>query len=234
MRLHRFYVSQPLGEEVVIEDVSLINQWTKVFRYTLGDSVVLFNGDSVNYHYSFSHIQKKSCTLACISTSKALRPSHTTSLYLSLIKKDNFELVTQKATELGVIKVVPVLSVRSSIKNLSEERLKKIAIESSEQCGRSDIPEICPAITLSKALEELPEKTIPIALDFSEKPLTTIIVKCKHIPVALFIGPEGGWSAEDVQLFEKHKVKRASLGETTLRAETAAICASFLASQRNL
>ena len=229
MRLHRFYVSQPLGEEVVTEDVSLINQWTKVFRYTIDDLVVLFNGDGNDYCYSLSDIQKKSCTLKLSKTTPSYIPSQKITLCLSLIKKDNFELAVQKATELGVTTIIPILSFRSEKKNLSFERLEKIATESAEQCGRGDIPKIFPITPLTKILESvsaLPQ-TQCIAFNMGGMPSKDIQKKTNK-DIYIFIGPEGGWSEEDVTLLEQHYVDIHSLGETVLRAETAAIAACTL------
>ena len=144
MRLHRFYVSQPLGEEVVIEDSLTIKQWLKVFRYDVGDFVILFNGDGYDYSYSLQTITKQSCTLARKKHDVSYLPTKKITLCLSLIKKDNFELVVQKATELGVSTIIPIITSRSEKKNLSFERLEKIVREASEQCGRGDIPMIKP------------------------------------------------------------------------------------------
>lgn len=230
MRLHRFYVLQPLGEEVVIDDVSQVSQWTKVFRYTEGDLVVLFNGDGNEYCYSLQTISKQSCTLIRTKTSLSYIPSKNITLYLSLIKKDNFELVAQKVTELGITSIVPILSGRSEKKNLSFERLEKILIEASEQCGRGDVPKINPIVDLETALDELPSSAFSILLNMEGLPLNASLDKFRGKDVALFIGPEGGWSEEDMVLFQGKNIASYSLGKTVLRAETAAIASCVLVS----
>src|SRR3989344_4651486 len=161
MRLHRFYVLQPLGEEVVINDVSTIKQWTKVFRYKKADFVVLFDGVGSDGTYSIESISPKECVLLRAKVSPSYIPEKKVTLYVSIIKKDNFELVVQKATELGITTIIPILSERSEKKNLNEKRLQKIAIESSEQCGRGDIPTIMPIVSLSHVLQ------IPSPHDFT-------------------------------------------------------------------
>lgn len=231
MRLHRFYVSQPLGEDVVIKDVSVINQWSKVFRYKEGDFVILFNGDSSEYYFCIRSLKNKECTLKLEKTIPSFIPTKKINLYLSVIKKDNFELVVQKATELGVHAIIPILGDHSEKKGLNEERLRKIAIEASEQCGRGDIPHLYPITTLKEALESnLSEANSLVlqmgGLSFSDKKLEDILKNSSAINV--FIGPEGGWSENEIETFKNKGLTFVSLGETVLRAETAAITACAL------
>lgn len=228
MRLHRFYVSQPLGEEVVIDNVSIVSQWTKVFRYQVGDFVILFNGDGSENHYSLKEISKKLCMLIRTKSEPSRLPTKKITLYLSLIKKDNFELAAQKATELGITSIVPVLSERSEKKNVSLDRLEKISIEASEQCGRGTIPTIFPVISLEEALGSLHPSTHPLYCNKGGKALSEHIVGNNDL--ALFIGPEGGWGGLDLDLFQRKSIVSCSLGENVLRAETAAIVACAFAS----
>lgn len=238
MRLHRFYVSQPLGEDVVINDVSIIKQWSKVFRYTIGDFVILFNGDGNDVTFSISSLTTKECKLTHVHTIPSYIPSKKITLYLSCIKKDNFELVVQKATELGITTIVPIISERSEKKNLNEERLIKIAIEASEQCGRGDIPSISAIISLGEALQTISNNTeaSSFVLQIGGQPIQSISVVEKfstHSSINLFIGPEGGWSAVEESLFSESMTMPLSLGSTVLRAETAAITACAFASLSN-
>ncbi|MCF7844179.1 16S rRNA (uracil(1498)-N(3))-methyltransferase [Candidatus Gracilibacteria bacterium] len=231
MRLHRFYVSQPLGEEVVIEDVSKIKQWIKVFRYSVGDFVILFNGDSNDYTYSIDSVSDKKCSLVLHKKLPSYIPSRKINLYLSVIKKDNFELVVQKATELGVTAIIPIISERSEKKNLNDDRLHKIAMEAGEQCGRGDIPTISPILSLSKALEVIPTADRSIFLQINGTPFNDKVLQEKirsSSNLNLFIGPEGGWSDDEEILFSKYNISSVSLGNTVLRAETAAIATCSL------
>ncbi len=223
MRLHRFYVLQPLGEEVVIDDVSLIKQWTKVFRYKKGDLVILFDGEGSDATYELEEVSPKSTVLSRKSVSPSFIPKVKVTLYLSIIKKDNFELAVQKATELGVSTIIPVLSERSEKKNISDERLQKIAIESSEQCGRGDVPTIMPVIRLKEILDTPLPHDSSYVLQMENKLLSK--EKGDHRNIGLFVGPEGGWSDAELELFSEKNLKAVSISETTLRAETAAIVA---------
>lgn len=233
MRVHRFYVSQPLGEEVVISDVSIIKQWAKVFRYKKGDFVVLFNGNEGDITYCIDNISTKNATLVFSNKQPAYIPEKNITLYLSVIKKDNFELVVQKATEIGVATIVPIISERSEKKGLNEERLNKIAIEASEQSGRGDIPTIMPIVSLSDVLDSNPPHEAMYVLHMTGISLNENSIKNKidnSKNIALFIGPEGGWSDNEEKLFTDKNIISISIGKTTLRAETAAIvgCALLL------
>lgn len=226
MRLHRFYVEQPLGEEVVIYDVSLIKQWTKVFRYTENDSVILFNGDGKDTVYTLKTIGNKQCSLLAGESTASYIPTRKITLYLSLIKKDNFELVTQKATELGVTSIIPIISERSEKKNLNEERLIKIITEASEQCFRGNLPTLASIISLQEALTGLKETAQAIVLQMDGENINKELAKYQQdADISLFIGPEGGWSEGEEKLFKENKLSKVSLGKTVLRAETAAIAA---------
>lgn len=225
MRLHRFYVAQPLGEDVVIDNDSHVSQWTKVFRYTKGNFVILFNGDGHDYCYSIETISKKTASLVRISTSPSYIPEHRIVLCMSLIKKDAFELVVEKATELGISSIIPIVTSRSEKKNLSFDRLTKIMQEASEQCGRGDVPVMAPITPLKEALEQLPKNAVPVTLTFDAKPLSEARTMLKTKDLYLFIGPEGGFGEEDLSILRSHSSKECSLGQTVLRAETAAIAA---------
>ncbi len=235
MRLHRFNVVQPLGEEVVIDEVSLINQWTKVFRYTVGDFVILFNGDGNDYCYSITSVSKNSCTLRKEKTSSSTLPTKKTYLFLAVIKKDHFELVAQKATELGVTDIVPLITERTEKKPLDMRRLTLITKEASEQSGRGDVLTIHEPVALTAINIFLAEKDIPSTRTFATtlfgRPVQEILLDkpaSSNIPSAFIIGPEGGWTDAEEKFLADSTFVRISFGATTLRAETAGIVSSFL------
>lgn len=227
MRLHRFYISQPLGEEVVIDEVSLVSQWTKVLRFEIGDFVILFNGDGYDHRYAFVSLSKKSCVLSRVQKEPSYIPAKETALYLSLIKKDKFELVAEKATELGVTSIIPVISERSLKKELSMERLRRIVIEAAEQSGRGSIPIIYEPLSLKEAVSTL-DSAFCGMLFSTEKGVPAISESAfAQQKNAIFIGPEGGWSGGDLEIMNAYS--KYSLGKTILRAETAAIAACVFA-----
>ena len=235
MRLHRFYVSQPLGEEVVIDGVSLVHQWTKVFRYTAGDFVILFNGDGIDYSYSIVSLSQKQCTLALQSSSPVYIPTKKTYLYLAIIKKDNFEIAVQKATELGVTDVVPIVSARTEKKHVDTRRLQLIVQEATEQSGRGDILRVHEPIDFASITDTVQKNNGSPARTFVAtthgEPLSTVLQNVSpadNSPCAFVVGPEGGWTDAEEEYFKNENVTRVTFGKTILRAETAAIVSSFL------
>jgi 16S rRNA (uracil1498-N3)-methyltransferase len=149
-------------------------------------------------------------------------------LCVALIKKDNFEWVVQKATELGVSHIVPIICEHSEKRKLNMDRMKKIAIESSEQSGRGDIPVIHVTTTISDLFESgvLPQEKIvfhPSGIPFGQYKDSTSAGS-----FGAFIGPEGGFSDKEMALFKSYNIPIVSLGTQILRAETAAIAVSAL------
>ena len=232
MRLHRFYLSQPLGEEIVIGSVSTIKQMYNVFRYKEGDLVTVFNGEGLDVTYKITSISSSVCELSKTESDISIMIDKKLTLYVSIIKKDNAELTAQKVTELGVSKIAPIISERSEKKGLNMERLEKIVTEASEQCGRGNIPEIGEIISFDDAIKSRNPDALSIfaqmgGLKVSEKPFQDklILAKEKNNEIDIWIGPEGGWSEREIEKFKKENMIGVSLGQTVLRAETAAIVA---------
>jgi 16S rRNA (uracil1498-N3)-methyltransferase len=153
-------------------------------------------------------------------------------LLLAVFKFDHMEWAIEKATELGVDRITPILARRTE-KHLSQaaakrtERWRRIALESSKQSRRTTIPAIAEPAVLKSALENATE---PVRLLLSETEQETTIASALSGETAspgyaLAIGPEGGWTAEEMDLFVAHKWQPVTLGPRILRAETAAISA---------
>lgn len=157
-------------------------------------------------------------------------------LCAALIKFDHFEWMIEKATELGVSKIVPVLAARTE-KGLDRaalkrvERWRRIALEASQQARRAFLPEISPPQAIAQAFaNDLPsDQQRKYALD--EEPGTPLLgnalpaERSASDEVAILIGPEGGWAKEERTLFIECGWSPVSLGPLILRAETAAIAA---------
>jgi 16S rRNA (uracil1498-N3)-methyltransferase len=146
-------------------------------------------------------------------------------LYCSIIKRENFELMAQKATEVGVKEIVPLLSSRTIKLNIKSERVEKIIKEASEQSGRGKVPELHPPMTFKDALEHAKSNDLNLFFDPSGKIFSPLTQEKK---IGVFIGPEGGWDEDEIGLARAQNFQIVSLGKLVLRAETAAIVASFL------
>ena len=222
MRLHRFYLAESGAKQISITNEELVHQWKRVFRMEAEDQVILFNGDGMERKYKFVILAKDKAEIELVSDEKnKVSFLKNITVFFSLIKKDNVEWIVEKGTELGVARFTPMVSERSEKKDVHMERLQKIAKEASEQSGRPSIPEITEVTSLADALSKVTGQVVAFhqggesvsKFDFEKD-------------VSLFIGPEGGWSDAEMDLFHKCGVELVSLGTQTLRAETAVLAAT--------
>lgn len=236
MRLHRFYVTEKINPqgELVIHSAELVNQVRRVFRLKVGDSLVIFDGTGSDYECTIDgfgdrHTIKSDNTIRLIVTSASrsrFTPKHTLYLCAALVKKDTFEWIAEKATELGVTHILPVQAEHSEKKALNAKRLEKIVVEASEQSGRGDVPMVRDIMSVFDAVEYL--KSLGAAMlafhTEGERFERDRFVGGEE-SLAIFIGPEGGWSEEEVDMFHKNKIPLVCLGPQVLRAETAVVAA---------
>ncbi len=226
MRLHRFYIEQPLGEELVVVEKELVHQWISVFRYKSGDEVILFSslGRGVDYIYSISSASKTEVALSFVSKQDNILPKKNITLCMAVVKKDTFENTVRHATELGVSKIIPILASRSEKKNLNMERLSSIVLESAEQSGRGDLPIISEIIPFKEAFNVLSSTSIFMSLN-GETAHSFVRKLLPDENMTVWIGPEGGWTDDEEAYAKENGAKLMKLTETVLRADTAATCA---------
>lgn len=225
MRLHRFYVGDQvrLDHYVWLRDERIIAQWQKVLRYRAGQQVVLFDGSEHERLYTITEFQKDAAHLELVTDFARKLPNREVYLFWSLLKKDKNDWVLQKCTELGVTHFIPVLAERSEKTGFNVERAEKIVIEAAEQCGRGDIPKIREPLLLQTAIHEYARK-IPLVV--SEQYELTKQKSPNYKEVGVLIGPEGGWSEAEKQIFVSQELGKLFLGDFTLRAETACVVAA--------
>lgn len=224
MRLHRFYT----GPEVVLEhyvelrDRRLLDQWRKVLRFRPGQEVVLFDGRKHDRLYSLNELEKDVARLELLTSFDLKKPAKEVYLFWSLLKKDKNDWVLQKATELGASHLLPILAERSEKTGFNLERAERIVVEAAEQCGRSDIPAVHTPLLVQTALHQFGAK---LPLFVAEQHNLTKPKTPNYKEVGVLVGPEGGWSDNEKQLFISQEVGRLQLSEFTLRAETASVAA---------
>lgn len=225
MKLQRFFVRNKakVGEDLVVADPSLSHQLSRVFRMKAGDRVVLFDGDGFEYTSTIGALRRDGAVFHVVESAPSIAlPSVALHLYPALIKKDKLEWVLQKATELGVASFHPIIADRSEKLGFDIERAEKIIKEAAEQSGFGRVPEIFKPEKLEMAVESAEN---PIILDGSRSaPKFSKMAKT----MSVFIGPEGGWSDAEKEYFSARRIPIVSLGEQTLRAETASVAVASL------
>lgn len=228
MKIHRFLVSGELSTgALTIEDKELYNQIRNVLKLAVGERVIIFNGTGIEAAGSIAEIGKKGVTLEITEVYKNSSESkRKVRLYLAILKNEHFELAVQKAVECGVSEIIPVITNRTVKLGLKPERTVKIMREAAEQSGRGVVPVLREPLSFEDALKHANENDENFFCDGRAKQSG---LKAKGERVGVWIGPEGGFSPEELAGAEAAKFQSVSLGELTLRAETAAIVATYLA-----
>jgi 16S rRNA (uracil1498-N3)-methyltransferase len=230
--MHRFFVAK---EQIPIITGTDVHHIKDVLRMKAGDKLELLDGTGKIYRAKIAEIKKDRviCHIIESRTQKTESGARVT-IAQCLPKAKKMDLIIQKCTELGVHRIIPTLSERSIAKAEKIERWKKIAKEASEQSGRASIPEISPLTRFEDVLKlkhQYDLALIPWELEKSttlKKVLTTPpssfgLRRTSHQPnhLLVVIGPEGGFSREEIELARKAGFKSISLGKTILRTETA-------------
>jgi len=160
-------------------------------------------------------------------------PLPQTDVFLSIFKFDRLEWALEKLTELGVATIFPVVARRTEahLAKAAEkrvERWRKIAHEAAQQARLLKPPEIASPALLKNAIRNIEGSRIVLSEMEEGDSLKSVLRECKP-PISLALGPEGGWTSDELQLFQENGWRAASLGNTILRAETAAIAAVAIA-----
>ncbi|HGS4673104.1 MULTISPECIES: 16S rRNA (uracil(1498)-N(3))-methyltransferase [Vibrio] len=231
MRIPRIYHPEPihqLGTVALSEDAA--GHIGRVLRMQAGQEVLLFDGFGAEFPAVISEVGKKQ---VLVNITERVENSIESPLDLHLgqvvSRGDKMEFTIQKSVELGVTTITPLLSERCGVK-LDEKRFEKkiqqwqkIAISACEQCGRNTVPEIRPIMDLEAWCAEPTE-----ALKLNLHPRAKYSINTLPTPVSkvrLLIGPEGGLSAEEIDMTRRYQFEETLLGPRVLRTETAALTA---------
>jgi 16S rRNA (uracil1498-N3)-methyltransferase len=226
MKLHRFYVGSELElkQDFWIHDSVLVHQLGRVLRLRPEDEIVLFDGAQTDRLYKILEITPLEVHVHMVTEFERKVPKKDMYLFWSLLKKDKNDWVLQKCTELGVSHFVPLLSERTEKMGFDAARATKIAIEAAEQCGRSDIPAVHEPMQISHVFSRQIAKNLQFVVCEQSAEVGEPQLDSSQ-PIGLLIGPEGGWSDNEKQLFKKQNVQHLNLHDFTLRAETASVTA---------
>ncbi len=202
-------------------------------RITVGETLWLGNGQDARYRVEITEVSKRAVTARILETIQE-PPRRTPRLILgqSLLKGEKMDWVIQKATELGVSEIVPIES-RHSVVQLKADRVdhqlarwQRIALEAAQQSEQWRIPTIAMPHSLSALLSSRATDALTLMLAERQEGISLQSVELPHDmngSLRVLIGPEGGWSQEEVQITEQAGVVSITLGQQILRSETAAI-----------
>ncbi|MCH5155525.1 MAG: 16S rRNA (uracil(1498)-N(3))-methyltransferase [Clostridiales bacterium] len=196
-------------------------------RIRVGDYITVFDGLGHDYSCRVKEIKKDKTLLELLDTSENVGETDiSVTLFLSVIKQDRFELAVQKATELGVKKIVPVYSTFTQRNiSLNYDRLNKIAISACEQCGRSRVPIIEQSLDFDELLDRAKNTYIIFPWEREMHGNIRSSIDKSKTDISVFVGPEGGITEEEKNKLTEAGAKSVTLGARILRAETAAIAA---------
>ena len=225
----RLYINDSLsvGNQITLAEMQS-HYLISVMRLQAGDMISVFNGKDGQWQAELTNTHKKSCQIKIHNCELAQEHLPKLSLLFSPIKNESAGYIVQKATELGATAIFPTLTQRSVVKSVNQDKLLLSAIEAAEQCERLDIPKIHPAANLNQVLGAR-DFTGSLILCDETLQLSSPLSKLQNLPHgdnAILIGPEGGFSPEELALLHQLPyVLPISLGKRILRAETAIVAA---------
>lgn len=213
---------------------------TQVLRRSTGDEVTAFNGAGAWARCRITSTSKNEVRLACEGLHAAPAPAVRLTLLQAIPKAGNMELIIEKAVELGVNEILPVLTARTVVKLDAKEAAKKrdkwqrLALEACKQCGQNWLPQIHAPQSFDTVWSQLPPHDLRLiaAIQDDAKPLKSIITHHSSLitSILITIGPEGDFAPTEYALARQHGCLPLSLGPIILRVETAALfCLSILA-----
>ena len=221
----RLFVNLPLGEGAApLIDGPPAHYLLGVMRLKVGDPVLLFDNRSGEWLAVIADAAKRSLTLRIERQMREIEQVPDLWLCFAPVKKARLDWIIEKATELGVSRLQPVITERTIVERVKRERLEAQIIEACEQCGRTALPTLAEPVKLPQLLQGWPaDRARLFADEAGGAPMTTIVAPA---PAAILTGPEGGFTArERGLLLGLPAVRRVTLGPRILRAETAAIAA---------
>ncbi|MEO6196852.1 MAG: RsmE family RNA methyltransferase, partial [Dehalococcoidia bacterium] len=231
--LRRFFVDPALlgGTQVTITG-DLAHRLARVLRYRPGDQIVLTSGAVTEYVVRLETASPRSVTGTIVGERPSpAEPSVEVILYQSLIRPNRFDFALEKCTEIGVSRFVPVINERTQIQEepgaKRADRWRRIIIEAAEQCGRGRLPTVDPPQPFADALRTAPGLTLVPWEDERTTPLAACVRSLPERPatISVFIGPEGGYTNEEITVAGGAGAVLVTLGRRVLRSETAATVA---------
>ena len=237
-RMPRLYVDHPLavGARLAL-DGSQINYLRNVLRLKPGDPVLAFNGHDGEWRAALSDGGKRALFLALEERSRVQTPALDLHYWFAPLKHARLDYMVQKAVEMGVSRLQPVLTQHGQVARLNLERVRANTIEAAEQCGILTLPDIGPPLAFERLIAERDPARLLVFCDEDAElkdPVEALAAARRDAgggppPLAVLVGPEGGFAAaERAALIRLPNVVRLALGPRILRADTAAVAALAL------
>jgi len=224
----RLFIDQPLAEgSAPAIDGPAAHYLLNVMRMKVGDPILLFDNRSGEWLAVIADAGKRSLTVTLERQMRPLEQVPDLWLCFAPVKKARLDWIIEKATELGIARLQPVITERTIVERVKRERLEAQIIEACEQCGRTAVPDLAEPVKLPQLLRDWPmERALLFADEAGVTPMAALDVPA---PAAILTGPEGGFTdRERALLLDCPATRRMTLGPRILRAETAAIAATGL------
>jgi 16S rRNA (uracil1498-N3)-methyltransferase len=232
-RSPRLFLDAPMAAQAAIPlDRDQANYLFNVMRLSDGDPVLAFNGRDGEWRAILQRSGKKAAALVLAERVRAQEGAADLHYLFAPLKHARLDYMIQKAVELGVSRLAPVLTRHAQVARVNLDRMRANAIEAAEQCGVLTIPGIAEPASFDKALGALDAGRVLVFCD-EDAPLRDPVAALKEVPagspLAVLIGPEGGFAGEEREaLLKRADVVRLSIGPRILRADTAAVAALTL------
>lgn len=226
MKRHKFITSFSHRDGMLVIDApAVVRQMKVVLHLGVGEECVVSDGHGVDFVVCIVDFVDNAIVCSVLrQETNANEPKVEVTLACAILKSDHFSLVVEKATEIGVRVIIPLVTARTIKKDVNLTRLEAVAREAAEQSDRGHVPVIAAPVPIARYIREASSPAVLLHQDGAEKMVIGDVAQT-HVVV----GPEGGWLEEEVAQMRSSGFLVRSLGKTIMRGETAAVVGSYLA-----